>query len=515
MALLNKQSAAQYSALMQQTVQMVSEWVETQALYTGGAPETMAAATELRVSAEGIGAQAALARMEEMFLPRCIATANTASLAHLHPPTLLVGQLAEVLIAGTNQSLDSWNQSPAATFMEQHVIHWLGARCGFGKNSNGVFTSGGTQSNLMGLLLARDEYYARQQVDVQQVGMMAQSAGVILCSDQAHFSIEKNAGLLGLGRQAVIKVATDAQGAMLVSDLQAQIMALRQRGQAVMAVVATAGTTDSGAIDPLIDIAKICRADEIWLHVDAAWGGALLLSTHHRSLIDGIALADSITLDFHKHFFLPISCGAFLIRDQRYFESMRHHSDYLNPTDDEADAIPNLVTKSLQTTRRFDALKLWMALEALGTARYGALIDQCLDSAQQAARQIKAHADLVLVTTPVLSSVLFYFEPADHPTDNPADRGSSDINTNTEGTLTTAQRVRLNRRIAQQLLHNNIANIATTQYQSVFCLKLTILNPEVTEHTITEVLAEVCRMGQQLLSISYHKDAHHDHALSC
>ena len=174
-------------------------------------------------------------------------------------------------------------------------------------------------------------------------------------------------------------------------------------------MVATAGTTDSGAIDPLIEIAKICRAYEIWLHVDAAWGGALLLSNRHRALIDGIALADSITLDFHKHFFLPISCGAFLIRDQRYFESMRHHSDYLNPTDDEADAIPNLVTKSLQTTRRFDALKLWMALEALGTTRYGALIDQCLDSARQAAAQIDEHQDLVLVTEPVLSSVLFYF----------------------------------------------------------------------------------------------------------
>lgn len=501
--LLNKQSAAQYTALMQQTVQMVSVWAETQALYTGGAPETLAAATELQVSAEGMGVQAALARMDQVFLPRCVATASTASLAHLHPPTLLIGQLAEVLIAATNQSLDSWNQSPAATFMEQHLIHWLGVRCGFAahdsaEHSNGVFTSGGTQSNLMGLLLARDQYYLRGHIDVQQVGMTAQSAGVILCSDQAHFSIEKNAGLLGLGRAAVIKVATDAQGVMRVADLQAQITALQQRGQSIMAVVATAGTTDSGAIDPLTQIAELCRAHDIWLHVDAAWGGALLLSNKYRPLIDGIGLADSITLDFHKHFFLPISCGAFLIREQRHFESMRQHSDYLNPSDDEADAIPNLVTKSLQTTRRFDALKLWMALEALGTKRYGALIDHCLISAQQAATLIKAHADLVLVTEPVLSSVLFYFAPSTNATEGSA--------------LTTAQRMQLNRHIAQQLLHNNIANIATTQYQSVFCLKLTILNPEVTEHTIMEVLAGICQMGQQLLSTLYYKDMPHDYS---
>lgn len=482
MHLLNQQTSEQYVTHMQKTSAVIKQWLDDNNVYLGGTPQQVQATNTFSIREQGRDIDTILADIQSKFLPSCVSTANANCLAHLHPPTLVIGQIAEMIIAATNQSMDSWNQSPAATYIEKDLIHWLCERCGFdntidtqtGSNAGGVFTSGGTQSNLMGLLLARNQFYKAKGVDVQKDGLMGQPVGHILCSDQAHFSIEKNATLLGLGQKSVIKIATDASGAMLISDLQHQINQLGADN--VIAIIATAGTTDLGAIDPLTAIGKICRDAQIWLHVDAAWGGALLLSQHYRHLIDGLNQADSITLDFHKHFFLPISCGAFLLRDNRNFESIRHHSEYLNSADDEQDNIPNLVTYSLQTTRRFDALKLWMALDLLGADDYAALIDSCLDTAKQAAQLIDANENFVLVHEPIISSVLFYFTPKDTA-------------------LSDDQLAQLNRHIAQALLVNNIANVATTQFEQRLCLKFTILNPNTQINDIADIIEQMAIAG--------------------
>ncbi|MBH0006623.1 pyridoxal phosphate-dependent decarboxylase family protein [Psychrobacter sp. SWN149] len=474
MHLLNQQTSEQYVTHMQKTSAVIKQWLDDNNVYLGGTPQQVQATNAFSIREKGRDIDTILADIQSKFLPSCVSTANANCLAHLHPPTLVIGQISEMIIAATNQSMDSWNQSPAATYIEKDLIHWLCQRCQLdsannqtGSNAGGVFTSGGTQSNLMGLLLARNKFY---KANVQKDGLMGQPVGNILCSDQAHFSIEKNAALLGLGQKSVIKIATDASGAMLMSDLQHQIDKLGADN--VMAIIATAGTTDLGAIDPLMSIGKICRDEQIWLHVDAAWGGALLLSQRYRHLIEGLNQADSITLDFHKHFFLPISCGAFLLRDNQNFESIRHHSEYLNSADDEQDNILNLVTYSLQTTRRFDALKLWMALDLLGTDDYATLIDNCLDTAKQAAQLIDANENFVLVHEPIISSVLFYFTPKDTA-------------------LSDDQLAQLNRHIAQALLINNIANVATTQFEQRLCLKFTILNPNTQINDIADIIEQM------------------------
>ncbi|WP_114700163.1 pyridoxal phosphate-dependent decarboxylase family protein [Psychrobacter proteolyticus] len=486
MHLLNQKTSEQYVTHMQKTSAVIKQWLDDNNVYLGGTPQQVQATNAFSIREQGRDIDTILADIQNKFLPSCVSTANANCLAHLHPPTLVIGQIAEMIIAATNQSMDSWNQSPAATYIEKDLIHWLCQRCQFGDisdaffdeqtdhNAGGVFTSGGTQSNLMGLLLARNQFYKAKGVDVQKDGLMGQPSGTILCSDQAHFSIEKNAALLGLGQKSVIKVATDASGAMLMSDLQHQIDKLGADN--VMAIIATAGTTDLGAIDPLMAIGKICHDENIWLHVDAAWGGALLLSQRYRHLIEGLNQADSITLDFHKHFFLPISCGAFLLRDNQNFESIRHHSEYLNSADDEQDNIPNLVTYSLQTTRRFDALKLWMALDLLGTDGYAALIDNCLNTAKQAAQLIDKNENFVLVHEPIISSVLFYFAPKD-------------------AVLSDEQLAQLNRHIAQALLVNNIANVATTQFEQRLCLKFTILNPNTQINDIADIIEQMAIAG--------------------
>ncbi|WP_227429409.1 pyridoxal phosphate-dependent decarboxylase family protein [Psychrobacter sp. I-STPA6b] len=487
MYLLNQHTSTEYVEYIQQSALLIKQWLEQAQLYQGGSSAQVCQAGTLNISVQGESMDAILAKIETDFLPNSICTANTHCLAHLHPPSLLIGQVAELFISATNQSMDSWNQSPIATHMETELIQWLCQQCQFNtKNTKtqagGVFTSGGTQSNLMGILLARNHYYLKQGINIQRDGLSHVNAGKILCSDQAHFSIEKNAGVLGLGTSSVVKVDSDAQGRLLIANLKQHIAQIGANN--ILAIVATAGTTDSGAIDPLPEMAMLCRQHDIWLHIDGAWGGALLLSQKYRHLIQGFEQANSISLDFHKHFFLPISCGAFLLPERSHFESIRHHSNYLNSQDDETDNIPNLVTYSLQTTRRFDALKLWLALSHLGTHTYAKLIDTCIDTAKQVAEYICQNHDIAdeitLVTQVNLSSVLFYFNPQHHQ-------------------LTAEQIAKLNREIAQYLLTANIANVASTQFKQQFCLKLTILNPDTQLADIQDIIQQVIDTGHALL----------------
>ncbi len=482
MELLSNHTSEQYLEYSRQTSEVIKQWLDANDLYLGGKPEQIKQKLALNINAQGRSFDSVLKDIQDKFLPACVSTANQHCLAHLHPPTLVISQVAEMLIAATSQSMDSWNQSPSATHMEQELVQWLCRLCQFDETkyeAGGVFTSGGTQSNLMGALLARNKFFESKGFDVQKKGLLGAPSGVILCSSHTHFSIEKNATLLGLGQESVEQVETNKTGQMCPEKLQQKI---DQIGSAnVIAVVATAGTTDSGVIDSLTELGNICSKEGIWLHVDAAWGGALLLSQRYSQMLDGIHLADSITLDFHKHFFLPSSCGAFVVRDIKSFESIRHHSEYLNPQEDEQDETPNLVTYSLQTTRRFDALKLWLALELLGTETYAKLIDKCLDTAREAAQVITENDNFVLLQQPIISSVLFYFKPQD-------------------AELSASQLAQFNRQLAQELLVNNVANLATTVFEQQPCFKFTILNPNTQVSDIANILQQLTTYGVKLLN---------------
>jgi L-2,4-diaminobutyrate decarboxylase len=243
--------------------------------------------------------------------------------------------------------------------------------------------------------------------------------------------------------------------------------------------VATAGTTDAGAIDPLREIAALAAERQIWVHVDAAWGGALLLSEKYRDYLDGIELVDSITLDFHKQFFQTISCGAFLLKEARHYELMRYQAAYLNSEFDEAQGVPNLVSKSLQTTRRFDALKLWMGLEALGQKQYAEIIDHGVTLAQQVAQYVAEQPRLELVMEPQLASVLFRYRAPELP--------EADV-------------ALFNQRIGDALLESGRANVGVTEFDGVTCLKMTLLNPTVTLEDIKVLLALVESTAAGLMS---------------
>lgn len=459
-SLLNSNPHARntYQALMGQAVKEVVDWLAQPQLLSADS-NRLHQTFPPQIESQGMGALAALSRASEGFLKTSVKVHHPWCAAHLHCPVLTVSQVAEVLVNAANQSLDSWDQSPSATHMELELISWLSRFAGYEESGSGIFTSGGTQSNLMGLLLARDrlvqEHWGRS---VRIAGLPSDAHRIkVMCSEAAHFSISKNCSLLGLGTNAVIPVATDGQGRMCLIALGEELDEADKRGDLIAALVATAGTTDAGAIDPLDDIAAVAQQRGIWLHVDAAWGGALLFSQTHRPRVGGLRLADSITLDFHKALLQPIACGAFLLREAQHFELMRTHAEYLNPECEEQAGIPNLVSRSLQTTRRFDALKVWMTLEALGIQQLGDMIDRCIATATQLAEAIDSSSAFELIMPAQLSSVLFRLAGTPHALD-PASEP--------------------HRAVARTLLEQGVANVGVTRHAGRGCFKLTLLNPQ-------------------------------------
>ncbi|MDY0928126.1 aspartate aminotransferase family protein [Enterobacter sp. CFBP8995] len=475
------QSIEAYQQAIAQSSAAVVQWLQQPEMYQGKTVAELRERITLDFNPNGLGNQAAIERAIEYFLKDSLSVHHPQCVAHLHCPSLVVSQAAEVLINATNQSMDSWDQSPSATIIEIKLIEWLRAQVGYPAGDAGVFTSGGTQSNLMGLMLARDAFYQRQGHSVQQHGITGDLRKIkVLCSENAHFSVQKNMALLGHGYQSVVQVKSDEFARMDVSDLKAKLAQAEANGEQILAIVATAGTTDAGAIDPLREIAGIAAEHNIWVHVDAAWGGALLLSEKYRDYLDGLEMVDSVTLDFHKQYFQTISCGAFLLKDERHYELMRYQAAYLNSEFDEEAGVPNLVSKSLQTTRRFDALKLWMGLEALGQKQYAAIIDHGVTLAQQVAKYVTSEPRLELVMQPQLASVLFRYRP--------------------EQLTDTAQIALFNQRIGDALLDSGRANVGVTENQGVTCLKLTLLNPTVTLEDVKVLLALVEKTANQLLS---------------
>ena len=380
------------------------------------------------------------------------------TIAHLHTPPLIASIVAEHFIAALNQSMDSWDQAPAATYVEQQMVDWLCKTYQLGERADGVFTSGGTQSNLMGLLLARDWFaYQQSQHDVQQDGLPDYAQKMrIICSDKSHFTVQKSASLMGLGERSVVLVKTNVQGQIDVADLQLTIDALKAQDLLPFAVVGMAGTTDHGAIDDLEAVVNIAREAGCWSHIDGAYGAALQLSQQHKARLKGIELADSVSVDFHKLFYQTISCGALLIKNKANFNTLLHHADYLNR---EGDELPNLVDKSIATTKRFDALKMFMTLKAVGEKQLGEFYDYLLSLTQQVATKIEHNKHFELCCTPLLSTVLFRLSPE------------------LQGELSDVAFNQLHQTCRLQLLTSGEAVIAETKVNGQLVFKFTLLNP--------------------------------------
>ncbi|MFH8248757.1 pyridoxal phosphate-dependent decarboxylase family protein [Microbacterium sp. B2969] len=462
--LLNGSSAADYADLLETTTGMLAaRFAGVSQPFSGASRQELQRlvdATDL--DGDGIGSEKAIRELDGLFLEHAVWFHDPAYVAHLNCPVALPAVAAEAVLAAVNTSVDTYDQSTVGTLIERRIVDWTAARIGFA-HGDGVFTSGGTQSNLHAMLLAREWTLARH--DGERADLLPRLN--ILATASSHFSVDKAALLFGLADDAVVTVPDDGEGRMDATALRATLGAIRRAGRIPMAIVATAGTTDRGVIDPVASIADAADAHGVWLHVDAAYGCGLLVSPTRRDLIDGIERARSVTVDFHKSFFQPVSSSAIMVRDAVDLAAGAWHADYLNPV---ANAEPNQVDKSLQTTRRFDALKLWTTLRALGAVRVGELFDRVVDLTAAVHDEIARDPELELVGRSQLSTVLFRAIP--------------------EGT-DAATHDALVPRVRRVLFDSGRALVAKTVIDGRPCLKLTLLNPETTLDDIRAVLALV------------------------
>ncbi|MFD2341531.1 aspartate aminotransferase family protein [Clavibacter tessellarius] len=426
------------------------------------------------------GLDDALDELDDLYLRDAVWFHDPSYVAHLNCPILIPAIAGELILSSVNTSMDTWDQSAGATLIERSLIDWTAGRIGLGADADGVFTSGGSQSNLQALLLARDEAAALHGLSMDDRQRMR-----ILVSEVGHFSVEKSARILGLAPDAVIRVPADDAMRMRVDALERELARCSAAGLLPIAVVATAGTTDFGSVDPLPAIGDVCRREGIRLHVDAAYGGGLLTSLAHRHLLDGIEHADSVTVDYHKTFFQPVSSSALIVRDGRSLRHATLHADYLNPADRAHEEIPNQVDKSLQTTRRFDALKLWLTLRTVGADGVGRMLDDVIALADRTWLAMRRDPALEVVVRPEISALVFRYVPA-------AER---------DGSAGTCARIRsdaVNRGIRQAIQDSGRAMVAATRVDGRAHLKLTLLNPATTDAHIREILGMVVAAGDAL-----------------
>ncbi|WP_030749995.1 aspartate aminotransferase family protein [Streptomyces griseus] len=468
--LLNDTTAESYRRSVTDGVERVArKLATTRGPFTGVTPAELAPVIDAVDLDRPLGdASAALDELEDVYLRDAVYFHHPRYLGHLNCPVVIPAVLGEAVLSAVNSSLDTWDQSAGATLIERKLIDWTTARIGLGPLADGVFTSGGTQSNLQALLLAREE-----------AGTADLSRLRIFSSECSHFSVQKSATLLGLGHEAVISIPVDRNKRMQSVVLAAELETCRAEGLIPMAVVATAGTTDFGSIDPLPEIAALAEEYGAWMHVDAAYGCGLLASLKRRHLLDGIERADSVTVDYHKSFFQPVSSSAILVRDRATLRHATYHADYLNPRRTLAERIPNQVDKSLQTTRRFDALKLWMTLRVMGADGVGELFDEVCDLAAAGHDLLAADPRYDVVVQPQLSTLVYRYVP--------------------EAVTSPAEIDRANLHARKALFASGEAVVAGTKVDGRQYLKFTLLNPETTVSDIAAVLDLIAGHAEQYL----------------
>lgn len=393
------------------------------------------------------------------------ALANPRVMAHQVPPPLPSAALAELVSALVNNGMAVAEMGPSAVPIEQVVIEWMCKTLGFGAGAGGVLTSGGSLGNLTALLAMRQ---AKAGWDVWKSGTHAGPPLAVIVGSDAHYSVARTVRIMGWGDGGVIAAPVDREHRMTAAAVEAALAAAGERR--VIGIVAAAGSTATGAFDPLPELADLAQARGLWLHVDAAHGGGLALSKTHRHRLAGIERADSVVWDAHKMLMMPALVTAVLYkREASSYEAFAQQASYLFAGDKPSDTWWDMGQRTLECTKRAMSFELWVALRAHGEAWFGACVDRQIALTALLAEKLAA-AGFEMPLAPTANILCYRHRPA---------------------ALAGAALDAHNRSIRQRVVEDGTFYIVGTQLPGGYHLRSTIMNPLIEERDLDALVAHL------------------------
>lgn len=410
-----------------------------------------------------------LDRLERDLFPYFMPISHPRFFAFVPGPSNMVGVLADALASGLNPFLGTWFAGAGPAELELVTIDWLREICGFPPEAGGLFVSGGSMANLTALCAARHVHLESRGLDPARA--------VIYFSDQTHSSVERAVLVLGFRPDQIRKLPADDDLRLPLAGLQREIAADRAADRIPFCVVASAGTTSTGAVDPLHDLADLCLREDLWLHADGAYGAAAVLCDRGRRALDGLERVDSLSLDPHKWLFQPIEIGCVLLRDRRLLhDTFTIHPEYLRDVHRYQEAV-NFCDYGVQLTRGFRALKLWMSIQIFGLEAFRKAVDRGFDLAERAEAVLR-ESSCWEVTTPAQMGIVSFRYVVPGWQDERLDE--------------------IQGRIVDGLRAEGFAIATSTRLHGRTALRLCTINPRTTDEDVRATIEHMARIGEGL-----------------
>ncbi|MGX6970692.1 pyridoxal phosphate-dependent decarboxylase family protein [Vagococcus bubulae] len=409
---------------------------------------------------EGRDLSSLLATLEETVYPFRNVSEHKRNFAFIPAPVVDISKLGDLLESFYNPNAAGFYSSSGTAVIEEETMSWLCEKAGFDpKKASGIFLSGGSMANLNATIAARDKYLHLDDI----------TKGVVYISDQAHHSVHKALHVIGIPDERIRRVKTDDGLKILPDSLLESIKKDKKSGLIPFIVIATAGTTNAGVIDPLPELADICQKEDLWLHVDGAFGASVLLSTSHKHLLTGIEKADSITWDAHKWLFQSYSCAMLLVKDKTdLLRSFSETPEYLEDASENEHI--NTWDLGLDLSRPARGVKLWLSLQALGTKKLGDTIDYGIKLAEYTESVVQKTPKLEIITPAQTAIINFrYFNDE----------------------LSELELNEWNTKLSNLISNAGFAQILTTKLNGKTVLRMCTISPETTQEDIDKTIAHI------------------------
>ncbi len=380
-------------------------------------------------------------------------------------PSNFVGAMADALVAGFNVCASNWLEASSFAEIERITIEWLARMMGYSNSAGGHFVSGGSMANLTAIAVAREIKLGNPDPEA-----------IVYYSDQTHISVERGLKVLGFSREQMRRISTDDSFRIDSNDLIEKITADRKENLRPFCLIANVGTTNTGAVDPIAELFEICSVNDMWLHLDAAYGGAAVLTQNGKSLLGDLSLADSITIDPHKWLFQPIECGCLLVKDRSWLRAAFDTSpEYLSDVDEGIGEI-NYYQEGIQLTRQSRALKLWMSLQVFGVDAFSSAVEQGIENAKHVEKKLSELECWEIISPATLGIVVFRY--------NLPSISVEDLDS-------------LNQKIADKLTKSGIAFIGTTLLNGLRVLRMCTINPRTSIKDLDETIVALDNFAKE------------------